>query len=105
MNKALMALLVASAALVHTNFAFSQTSQAPVTRASVKAELAELQKAGYRPGLDHSAYPRYIQAAEARIAAQNDMASYGTPADGTSASGSRQDPVQVGGVRSIDGRP
>jgi hypothetical protein len=103
MNKALISLLAASAALVHASFAFSQTSQTPVTRASVKAELVELQQEGYRPGLDHSAYPRYIQAAEAKVAAQREASSYGAPSDGTSASGWREDVGQTSNLRSVEG--
>ncbi len=50
---------------------FAQSNQ-PVTRAQVRAELVQLEKAGYSPirGADPY-YPTDIQAAEARVAAQN----------------------------------
>jgi hypothetical protein len=65
---------------------FAQSKE-PVTRASVRADLVELEKAGYTPSNDHTQYPRNIQAAEAKVAAQNGAAtSYGGTTDGTSAS-------------------
>jgi hypothetical protein len=64
-------------------------SNAPVTRAQVRAELVQLEKAGYHPGAgDQSDYPVQIQAAEARVAAQNGASSgYGGAASGSSAAG------------------
>lgn len=69
---------------------FAQSSQ-PVSRAQVRAELAELEKAGYDPH-DWLHYPENIQAAEAKVAAQNAAAQapvsgYGGAVDGTSRSG------------------
>jgi hypothetical protein len=63
-----VALAVAIAAPVAS---FAQSNQ-PVTRAQVRAELVQLEKAGYQPirGADPY-YPDDIQAAEARVAAQN----------------------------------
>ena len=52
--------------------AFAQQSNTPVTRAQVRAELVQLEKAGYNPAKRDNAYPDDIQAAEARVAAQND---------------------------------
>ncbi|AIO30561.1 DUF4148 domain-containing protein [Burkholderia pseudomultivorans] len=52
---------------------FAQQSQ-PVTRAQVRAELAELEKAGFVPN-DPDHYPENIQHAEAVVAAQNHAAS------------------------------
>jgi hypothetical protein len=61
--------------LVAPAIPFAQES-APVTRAQVRAELIELQHAGYHVGDDDQAhYPDAIQAAEARVAAQHAMAS------------------------------
>ncbi|MGA7782476.1 MAG: DUF4148 domain-containing protein [Paraburkholderia sp.] len=72
---------------------FAQSNQ-PVTRAQVRAELVQLEKAGYNPSQgDHSTYPVQIQAAEARVAAQNESSSgVGGVVSGTSASGA---PVAV----------
>ncbi|MCX4145009.1 MULTISPECIES: DUF4148 domain-containing protein [Paraburkholderia] len=73
---------------------FAQSSE-PVSRAQVRAELIQVEKAGYNPG-DWIHYPENIQAAEARVAAQNgtvqaDHAGYGEGATGTSESGRRGD--------------
>lgn len=51
---------------------FAQQSNAPVTRAEVRAELVQLERAGYTPAKrDNATYPADIQAAEARVAEQN----------------------------------
>jgi hypothetical protein len=83
--------MVLIAALVAAPVAsFAQSSQ-PVSRAQVHAELAQLEKAGYEPR-DWVHYPENIQAAEAKVAAQNATAQaavsgYGGAADGASRSG------------------
>ena len=83
--------MVLIAALVAAPVAsFAQSSQ-PVSRAQVHAELAQLEKAGYDPR-DWVHYPENIQAAEAKVAAQNATAQaavsgYGGAADGASRSG------------------
>jgi hypothetical protein len=69
---------------------FAQSSQ-PVSRAQVRAELAQVEKAGYDPR-DYVHYPENIQAAEAKVAAQNAtvqaaVSGYGGAANGTSRSG------------------
>ncbi|CAH2804985.1 MAG: hypothetical protein CBARDCOR_6217 [uncultured Caballeronia sp.] len=88
MNKFLTAALVISSALAAPAFALAQ-SNGPVTRTQVKAELVQLEKAGYNPGGEDVNYPQDIQAAEQRVAEQQGIASssYGSPAYGTSASG------------------
>ena len=45
-----------------------------LTRAQVRAELVQLEKAGYDPTSDQTEYPKNIQAAEARVAAQDEVA-------------------------------
>ncbi|WOD20860.1 DUF4148 domain-containing protein [Paraburkholderia kirstenboschensis] len=63
-------------------------SNAPVTRAQVRAELVQLEKAGYHVGDGHTTYPAEIQAAEAKAAAQNGAASgYGGAVAGSSEAG------------------
>jgi hypothetical protein len=65
--------------------AFAQSNQ-PVTRAQVRSELIQLEKAGYNPSLANADdYPANIQAAEARVAAQN--SGYGSATDGSSQAG------------------
>ncbi|MBW0445793.1 DUF4148 domain-containing protein [bacterium M00.F.Ca.ET.228.01.1.1] len=86
----LIALFVALAAPLAS---FAQAEQ-PLTRAEVKAQLKQIQQAGYNPAVAVDAnYPADIQAAEARVAAQNAMAQsettgYGSTATGTSQAGS-----------------
>jgi Domain of unknown function (DUF4148) len=83
--------MVLIAALIAAPVAsFAQSSQS-VSRAQVHAELAQLEKAGYDPR-DWVHYPENIQAAEAKVAAQNATAQaavsgYGGAADGASRSG------------------
>jgi len=52
----------------------AQSAQGPVTRAEVRADLIRLEKAGYDPHIDNATYPADIQAAEAKVAAQEQMA-------------------------------
>ncbi|MEM5425985.1 MULTISPECIES: DUF4148 domain-containing protein [Paraburkholderia] len=63
-------------------------SNGPVTTEQVRAELVQLEQAGYHVGDgDNASYPADIQAAEARVAAQNGGSSYGGMVSGSSASG------------------
>ncbi|MEW9582759.1 DUF4148 domain-containing protein [Paraburkholderia sp. DGU8] len=84
-----VALLVVLAAPVAS---FAQTEQ-PLTRAEVKAQLKQIEQAGYNPARSSDPnYPADIQAAEARVAAQNgtagaDGTGYGTTATGSSQAG------------------
>jgi hypothetical protein len=61
-----------------------------LTRAQVRAELAQLRAAGYQ-GDSETSYPAQIQAAEARVSAQQAQSaaasSYGPGAGGSTASG------------------
>lgn len=86
--KSLIQAVIAAAVLCAPIASFAQ-SNAPVTRAQVRAELAQLAQVGYHPGDgDNAHYPEDIQAAEARVAALNSAVnSYGGSANGTSASG------------------
>ncbi|MEN2473186.1 MULTISPECIES: DUF4148 domain-containing protein [unclassified Burkholderia] len=85
---------VALAALVAAPVvSFAQSNQQPLTRAQVRAELVQLEKAGYNPN-DWMNYPENIQAAQAKIAAaqtgaQADATGYGANAAATSQSGQR----------------
>lgn len=70
-----------------------------VTREQVRADLIQLEQAGYHVGDgDNTNYPADIQAAEARVAAQNGGSSYGGVVSGTSASGA---PAPVTGLQPI----
>ncbi|VWC71379.1 purine nucleoside phosphorylase [Burkholderia lata] len=69
MNNLIRAVLL-SCALSAPIVAFAQTTDHAVTRADVRADLVRVEKAGYRPiGTDPN-YPEDIQAAEAKVAAQ-----------------------------------
>ncbi|WP_277185338.1 DUF4148 domain-containing protein [Caballeronia sp. BR00000012568055] len=83
----LATLIVAAALAVPAVSSFAQSQ--PLTRSEVKAQLVQVERAGYNPGMDHTTYPAEIQAADAKIAAQNGQNSYGGVADTSSAAGSR----------------
>jgi hypothetical protein len=73
---------------------FAQSNQQPLTRAQVRAELVQLEKAGYNPN-DWINYPENIQAAQAKVAAaqnpgaQADVTGYGANAAASSQAGQR----------------
>src|ERR1700684_354092 len=86
--KSLIQAVVVAAALAAPFMSFAQ-SNATVTRAQVRAELVQLEKAGYHVGDgDNAHYPEAIQAAEAKVASQNGAASaYGGAVSGSSEAG------------------
>lgn len=89
--KTLISAVVVAAALAAPVASFAQSNQ-PVTRAEVRAQLVQLEKAGYNPVADHADYPANLQAAQARVDAQNGTAQavnsgYGSSIAGTSQSG------------------
>src|SRR5258707_8713191 len=85
--KSLIQAVVVAAVLAVPAVSFAQSNQ-PVTRAEVKAQLVQIEKAGYDPAGDQTQYPANIQAAQARVNADNGAATdFGGATDGTSASG------------------
>ena len=51
---------------------FAQSEQPTKSRAEVRNELIQVEKAGYKPSMARSThYPENLQAAEARVAAMN----------------------------------
>lgn len=84
----LSTLIVAAALAIPAVSSFAQSNpNQPLTRADVKAQLIQVEKAGYNPSVrDDATYPADIQAADAKIAAQNGS-SYGGVSDVTSVSG------------------
>jgi hypothetical protein len=95
--------ILAVAAVLATPFASFAQSNAPVTRESVRAELIQLQKAGYNPASDQTQYPSNIQAASARLYATDRAAtgSYGPSTAGTSVAGA----AGIPGFDSVYARP
>jgi hypothetical protein len=89
--RSLIPAVVLASGLAVPAVSFAQQSNGPVTRAQVRAELVQLEKAGWRPAMgmgNNPDYPAGIQAAEAKVAAQNEVtASYGGVAGGVAASG------------------
>jgi hypothetical protein len=86
--KLVQSLIVAAALAIPAVSSFAQSNQ-PVTRAEVKAQLVQIEKAGYDPAGDQTQYPANIQAAQARVNADNGAATdFGGATDGASASGS-----------------
>jgi hypothetical protein len=88
--KSVILAVTATSALTVSLAAFAQSdTQAPVTRAQVRAELQQLEQAGYSPSMGYDPnYPQDIQAAEARLPAPNGSTGYGGVKGGSSASGS-----------------
>ena len=85
--KSLIQAVVVAAALAAPVAAFAQADQ-PLTRAEVRAQLVQVEQAGYHPGDgDQNAYPAQIQAADAKIAAQNGGTDVGGVANGSSGVG------------------
>jgi hypothetical protein len=70
MNKLIISVVLAAATLSAPVLSFAQ-STAPLTRATVIAQLAQLEKAGYNPGGDDVNYPSDLEAAEAKVAMQD----------------------------------
>ncbi|MEZ0606058.1 DUF4148 domain-containing protein [Paraburkholderia sp. IW21] len=67
----IQAVLVA-AVLAAPVASFARQSNAPLARARVRAELVQLENAGYNPARrDDATYPADIRAAQARVAAQS----------------------------------
>lgn len=84
--KSLIQAAVVAAVFAVPAISFAQTSQ-PVTRAQVREELAQLEKAGYNPS-DWLHYPENLHNAETIVAQQNmSNTAYGPAATGSSQAG------------------
>ncbi|MEX3629890.1 MAG: DUF4148 domain-containing protein [Burkholderia sp.] len=64
--KSLVYAAVVASVLAAPVASFAQSNQ-PVTRAEVRAQLVQLEQAGYNPVASDAQYSRDIQAAEARV--------------------------------------
>jgi hypothetical protein len=87
--KSFIQAVVVAVVLAVPAVSFAQSNQ-PLTRAQVKAELVQIEAAGYNPATANDYdYPANIQAAEARVAAQKAATTaYGGVSNGSSDSGS-----------------
>ncbi|NPT53154.1 DUF4148 domain-containing protein [Paraburkholderia elongata] len=79
-----------------------EASTGPLTRAEVRADLIRVEQAGYRPAAKDVHYPEDIQAAEARVQAQ-DVTAPGSSGVGGAPDGSSQAgaPTATGMTHSI----
>ena len=89
--KALLNAVLVSCALAAPALAFAQTTNGPVTRAEVRADLTRVEQAGYQPVASDASYPADIQAADAKVAAADSALSMtskgGVAMEGSSQSG------------------
>nr|WP_250478256.1 DUF4148 domain-containing protein [Caballeronia sp. INML1] len=69
MKKLICAVLAAATSMPFA--AFAQSTPAHVTRLQVRAELAQLEAAGYQPSTHDADYPQALQAAEAKVPARD----------------------------------
>jgi hypothetical protein len=101
--KVVQSLLVA-AAVAFPALSFAQTNQ-PLTRAEVRAQLVQLENVGYNPASDQAQYPKNIEAANARLSAQEDLASssYGPSIAGISESGAATHAASHAAAASVTG--
>jgi hypothetical protein len=98
--------LIIAAVVAIPAVSFAQSNE-PLTRADVRAQLIQLEKAGYNPASDQTQYPKNIEAAQARIDAANGVSakSYGSSTSGTAAAGSRGTDSDVTGLGPIYAHP
>jgi len=84
--KALILAVAVASALATPIAAFAQQTDAPKTRAEVRADLIQLEYAGYRPEDNDSYYPRKLELAEQTVDRGSDTVNYGAASEiGTSA--------------------
>ncbi|WMY11600.1 DUF4148 domain-containing protein [Paraburkholderia phenoliruptrix] len=100
--KSLTQAVVIATVLAAPVASFAQSNQ-PVTRAQVRAELIQLEKAGYQPSRSDPYYPADLQAAQGRVDAQNGTAQPAVPSYGGVANGSSQSgrAASANGAKSI----
>src|SRR5260370_35923435 len=72
MKNRLYTVLVAATLCVPV-IASAQQTNVGLTRAQVRAELVQLESAGYNPHRETVNYPAHIQAAEARVRSSNSL--------------------------------
>ncbi|RFU46464.1 DUF4148 domain-containing protein [Paraburkholderia sp. DHOC27] len=87
--KSLIQAVVIAAAFAAPAAVFAQSNpNQPATRAEVRAQLVQLEQTGWRPGDgDNTSYPAQVQAAEAKVSAENGATGVGGVANGSSQMG------------------
>ncbi|QCP53302.1 DUF4148 domain-containing protein [Trinickia violacea] len=86
--KKLALLALTLSAVVGSTATFAQSGSVPLTRAQVRAALVRIEQAGYNPASENDVnYPADIQAAEAKVAAQDAEQQAATPQQQKSDSG------------------
>ncbi|MDA0570505.1 DUF4148 domain-containing protein [Burkholderia gladioli] len=103
--KSLIATVAAAAVLAVPALSFAQPTNGPLTRAEVKAELAQLEKAGYNPSAERNDYPNGIQAAESRINPQQNFANADTSGYGAQPAAAAESGTPSKVRRIADGAP
>ena len=99
--KTLACLTLAACAFAGPITGFAQTASTPLTRAQVRAELLRLEAAGYNPSAgDEGDYPADIEAAQAKIAAEDAQRMATASAGGSAGIESSQAGVSTGRVAS-----
>jgi hypothetical protein len=87
--KSLIKAVAITLALCAPAAVFAQSNQ-PLTRAEVRAQLVQIEQAGYNPARGNDTnYPTDAQAAEAKVAAENGDTGVGGVASDSSESGAR----------------
>jgi hypothetical protein len=102
MFKSMVPAIVLVSALGAPAFAYAQDADT-VSRAAVKADLVQMEQSGYNVEGDHTTYPAQTQAAEQRVEAARGVTatSYGSPTNGSYASGMRAPMAQPDETHSI----
>lgn len=103
MFKTLVPAIVLASALGAPALANAQQTGDTVSRPAVRADLVQMEQAGYNPVGDHTTYPAQTQAAEQRVEMNRGVTatSYGSPTNGSSATGIRAPLAQPDGGRPI----
>jgi hypothetical protein len=101
--KAMIRAVLAATVLAAPALSFAQSTNGPVTRAEVRVDMVQLEKAGYQPARIDPSYPADIQAAEARVHAESmsGNAYGGLAADGRSDAGVPAGSVQGHSIGSV----
>ena len=103
MFKSLVPAIVLASALGTPAFAYAQ-DEGTVSRPAVKADLIQMEQAGYNVEGDQTTLPRaQAQAAEQRVEATRGITatSYGSPTNGSYATGARAPVAQPDGTRPV----